>query len=78
MITEDQLEELPEDDLEAFIPFDAILRKQFKFGLLNMKAEREYAVYMLAFSETRNIDLDVEHEVPATDIEFKHLFQPAD
>jgi hypothetical protein len=32
MITEDQLEELPEDDLEAFIALDAMLREEFKFG----------------------------------------------
>jgi hypothetical protein len=75
MITDHQLEELPEDDLEAFIAFDAILREQFKFGRSqNMKAEREYAVYMLAFSEQRKIDLDVEDELPAKDIEFKPYF----
>ncbi len=75
MITEDQLEELPEDDLEAFIAFDALLREQFKFGCTqNMNGEREYAVYMLAFSEARNIDLDVNDEVPAKDSEFRPYF----
>ena len=74
MITEDQLEELPENDLEAFIAFDAILREELKFGRINLKAEREYAVYMLAFSEARNIDLDVQDEVPAQDTDFKPFF----
>lgn len=75
MITDDQLEDLPEDDFEAFIAFDELLRAQFKFGRLDAKGERAYATHMLAFAEARNIDLDVEDEVPTQDGAFRLFFQ---
>ena len=76
MITDDQLDELPEDDLEAFVAFDSILRENLEPARMNQgwAAEREYVAYILAFAEARNIDLGVPPEVPEADPGFGSYF----
>jgi hypothetical protein len=78
MITDDQLEGLPDGDLEAFVAFEPLLRAKV-VGPRNtskrLDAERDYAVYMIAFTEARNIDLDVEDAIPASDSDFKVFFE---
>jgi hypothetical protein len=76
MITDDQLDSLPEDDLEAFVAFDALLREELRKNANSgdWNAERDYSIYMLAFTEARGIDLDVDDEIPEPDGELKVFF----
>ncbi|MGJ4935077.1 hypothetical protein [Bradyrhizobium sp. HKCCYLRH3083] len=76
MITDDQLDDLPEDDLEAFIAFEAILNNKLDDRAFNQgwDIEREYVAYILAFVEARNIDLHVSKDTPLTDDNFSSYF----
>lgn len=66
MITDDQLDDLPEDDLEAFVVFEAILRENLeeRRNSDNWDAEIEYVSGILAFVEARNIAFDVAKRIP--------------
>jgi hypothetical protein len=77
MITDAQLDELPEDDLEAFVAFDSILKESLTENRQNESwyAEREYVNYLLAFVVARNIDVGVSPQVPDADSAFGSYFE---
>lgn len=77
MITDDQLDDLPEDDLEAFVSFESIVRADLVEGRQNpgWDAEVSYITSILAFIDARNIDLVVDHEIPSDgDAELRTYF----
>ncbi|MCK1553129.1 hypothetical protein IVB11_29845 [Bradyrhizobium sp. 177] len=67
MITDDQLDDLPEGDLEAFVAYEAILRRNLNEDRNNQgwDAEVEYVTCILAFVEIRHFDLNVSTQIPA-------------
>ena len=77
MITDAELDELPEDDLEAFVTFEGFLRESLDEDRNSQGwgAEREYVTYMLAFVEDREIDLGVSRQVPEPDAGFGSYFE---
>lgn len=76
MITDDQLDELPEDDMEAFVAFDTIVRAGLdqRRQTNNWDAEREYVGSILAFVEVRNLQFGFPTTVPLSDDQFSQYF----
>jgi hypothetical protein len=72
MITDEQLDDLPDDNDEAFVLYESLLREQLQSRSNNddWSDAREYANYILAFLEYRTFDLDIPRDVPASDGDF--------
>jgi hypothetical protein len=76
MITDDQLDELPEDDRDAFLAYETICRKwvdDHKTSA-NWAAERQYVTHILAFADARDVGLSLDGEIPDDDEEFADYF----
>lgn len=71
MITDDQLDELPEDNRDAFIAFEATCRKWVQdhrsSSPNNWSVERDYATHILAFNDARAVGLTLDDEMPGDD-----------
>jgi hypothetical protein len=76
MITDDELDELSDDDETAFVQYEAIVRKSFEENVHqnNWNAERAYVTHILAFVDTRSIDLDLPRNPPGQDGDFSYWF----
>ena len=78
MITDDQLDELPEDDREAFLAYEAICRKfvsdHKSSSSENWSVEREYVSHVLAFGDARDVGLIFDNQIPEDDDDFPDYY----
>lgn len=72
MITDAELDDLPEDDDEAFVIYDDILRASLARQAQpnSWESERQYVTHVLAFVHTRSIPIDLPDNPPDADEKF--------
>jgi hypothetical protein len=76
MITDDQLDELPEDDRDAFLAYETICRRWVDGHKTSAdwSAENQYVSHILAFADARDIGLTLDGEIPEDDDDFADYF----
>jgi hypothetical protein len=75
MITDDELDALPDDPEAAFVQYEAILRERVREANsdrdnMTSDVERDYIAHVLAFVDTRSIPLKLPTNPPYDDQEF--------
>lgn len=76
MITDEQIDGLPDDVDAAFVAFEAIVRDSMRNGQDSQgwDFEREYVAHVLAFVDSRRVPIELPHDPPAHDGEFGPWF----
>jgi hypothetical protein len=69
MITDEEIDSLPDDPEAAFVQYEAILREQVRLanadhGYRGWDVEREYVAHVLAFVDTRALPLELPRNPP--------------
>ena len=77
MITDEQIDSLPDDNDIAFVQYEAILREsaQKVINQSNWGGEREYVTYVLAFLDTRPISGSIPNKPPLDDGQFSDWYR---
>jgi hypothetical protein len=75
MISDEDIDALPNDPEAAFVQYEAILREAVRKlnageGTASWDVEREYVAHVLAFVDTRDIPLNLPKDLPRGDSEF--------
>lgn len=72
MITDEEIDDLPDDDEAAFVQYEAILREAVRKvnsdqDYRTWDVEREYVAHMLAFVDNRDLPVDLPRNPPDDD-----------
>lgn len=80
MITDDEIDSLPEDDEEAFVRYESIIREAVRRENTNQDyrawdVEREYVAHVLAFADNRSISVELPRNPPFQEDSFRDWYQ---
>jgi hypothetical protein len=79
MISDEEIDSLPDDPEAAFVQYESILRERVRqanmFQTSNWDVERDYVAHILAFVDTRAIPLDLPRNPPGDDAYFSNWYQ---
>lgn len=77
MITDEQMDSLPDDDDAAFVMYEQILRDvvRRKVSIDSYDIERDYVAHMLAFVDERTVPVDLPRNPPRDNREFGEWYQ---
>jgi hypothetical protein len=79
MISDEEIDSLPDDPEAAFVQYEGILRERVRqanvFQNSNWDVERDYVAHILAFVDTRAIPLDLPRNPPRDDGYFNNWYQ---
>lgn len=77
MITDEEIDSLPDDPEAAFVQYEAVLRGRVRSNSSpnNWDVERDYVAHVLAFADTRSIPLDLPRNPPNDDADFSSWYQ---
>jgi hypothetical protein len=76
MITDEDIDSLPDDPEAAFVQYEAILRKEVGSSMKpSVALEREYVAHVLAFVDTRGIPLNLPRDIPPNDVVFREWYK---
>lgn len=80
MITDEEIDDLPDDDEAAFVQYEAILRETVRRvnsdqDYRTWDVEREYVAHMLAFVDNRDLPVDLPRNPPDDDQYFSDWYK---